>query len=458
MAEFQTSLDIANTACQLLGVPRITSFTEDSKAASAMLFAYDKLRRAELQRNVWRSAVRVAVLRAIDSTVMQLVPAAWSASATYPVGSIISYSNQVYQALQAVPANQEPDTTPYWEVYFGSMTVTQWAASNSSVGVSTSVPAWSPTVIYQTAALVSYNGVVYQALTPVPVNQTPGASPYWVQFSVTSTPVVGGGYYAGELVYVLTGTTPVVYMSMITGNTDNPADVAPWSATTIYNAGDTAFLTGNGMTYQGTPVLYRGAGVLTQTGLYQSTQDLNIGNTPGLTAEWELVPPAEAEMMSGQNWLRINASIQSIRFVYPIGSGPGTQTTSRNVFQLPNGYLKEAPQDPKAGAISFLGSPSNPAYSDWEFQGNYITSRDTPLIILRFSADVTVVSSMTSMFCNGLACRLAEQTCEELTQSTAKKSAAQSEYKVFMGEARMSNAIEEGADELPLDDYIACRI
>jgi hypothetical protein len=147
-----------------------------------------------------------------------------------------------------------------------------------------------------------------------------------------------------------------------------------------------------------------------------------------------------------------------MKFTYPIGSGPGTQSTTRNAFQLPNGYLKEAPQDPKAGQISFLGAPSNTTQNDWEFVGNFITSADTNVILLRFMGDITAVPRMTAMFCQGLACRIGTQVCESLTQSTGKLQMLASEYKSFMGEARASNAIENSTTEPPVDDWIACRI
>lgn len=405
MAEFSTSLDIGNAALQLLGVPRVTSFTQDAKAASALAFIYDKVRRAELQRNCWRFSTRVVALRAIDPSVMQLVPAAWSPVETYPLGAIVAFGGQVWQALLPVPVNQTPDGTDiYWDLYFGSMNVTAWANPLSS----------------------------------------------------TSTTTVGG-YYAGELVYVLTGTTPLVFLSLQNGNTDNPAVVPAWSATTLYNVGDTVTFPNTPVTYNAIPVTYNGVAVVYGP-VFQSAQDLNLNQTPGVGTAWVPVPGNEAEVMEGQHWLLLNAGIQSFRFVYPIGAGPGTQSTTRNAFQLPNGYLKLAPQDPRAGQISFLGSPSGSTPNDWVMQGNYITTADTNLILVRFAADITSVPSMTSMFCNGLACRIATAVCEELTQSTQKLSMVANEYKGFMGEARMSNSIENSTTEPPIDDWIAARI
>ena len=99
-------------------------------------------------------------------------------------------------------------------------------------------------------------------------------------------------------------------------------------------------------------------------------------------------------------------------------------------------------------------------YDDWEMDGEFIVTSVTnngPLV-LRFIADVTKVALMDDMFCGGLACSIAAQVCEILTQSTAKLQTVASEYKIFMGEARTVNAIEGGPTEPPADTWITCRI
>ena len=144
--------------------------------------------------------------------------------------------------------------------------------------------------------------------------------------------------------------------------------------------------------------------------------------------------------------------------IYPIGSGPAYEIDTRNVFFLPYNYLRAAPQDPKAGSSNFLGAPSGLMYEDWNFEGNYIVSRDTGPILFRFTADITKVSDMDDMFCGGLALTIALAIAPSLTQSDAKMGELASEYKLRMGEARTVNAIEEGAIEPPEDDWIACRL
>ena len=90
---FIDSLDIGNRACQLLGVRAIASVDEISKNNREISNAYDKMRRIEMRRNVWRFAVRKAVLRAVDTTTMIVLPSDYDASATYLPGAIVADTN-----------------------------------------------------------------------------------------------------------------------------------------------------------------------------------------------------------------------------------------------------------------------------------------------------------------------------------------------------------------------------
>ena len=130
----------------------------------------------------------------------------------------------------------------------------------------------------------------------------------------------------------------------------------------------------------------------------------------------------------------------------------------KNAFMLPNGYLREAPQDPKRGSVSFLGAPTGRMYEDWIIDGQYLISNSSDPIKLRFVADVQQVAKMDDMFCEGLAARIGLEVVETLTQSGAKKQQIEADYGKFMMEARMVNGIEEDSVEPPEDDFITCRI
>src|SRR5258708_1947968 len=169
-----TPVDIANRALQHLGAIRIDpaqGFAENSKNASETSFCYDKLRVAELRRNVWRFAIKKAVLRPINTTTLLLTPTMWVSTTTYFVGSIVSdATNQLW--ISQVPNNvgNDPQNSLTWAEYFGPLTV----------------------MLYDSTL----------------------------------------GYNAGELVYTTAGRgTNRVFLSLQNGNTDNPATATAWSAT-----------------------------------------------------------------------------------------------------------------------------------------------------------------------------------------------------------------------------------
>jgi hypothetical protein len=440
---FLVPLDIANRALDHVGSTPITSFTQDIKAAQRTSSVYDKLRDAELRRNVWRFSIRKVALRAIDVTTMFLVPATYNPADVYPQGSIVLYANVIYFADQYVPAATTPGTPneAFWTVYFGPQTVTPWNPPNPPTD-GNAIPFWSATVTYNDGAyVIGSDNTVYVCVVGTSVNQNPVGDNgvHWVSTGTTAAGLQVDSYYAGELVYNVTGTTVTVYQCLTTGTTDNPTLLPDlWLAAVTYNTGDTVTDAMNN--------------------IWQSTIDLNLGNSPVAGPNWEVVPANQASTQIGQNWLQINATVRYVRFQYPIGAGPRQQTTTRNIYRLPSGFLREAPQDPKQGVASYLGAPSGLPQDDWEFEGDFITTMDSEVIILRFVADVQDVTQMDPMFCEGLGARIGLEVCESLTQSSEKIQMIGQAYKTFMGDARAVNGIETGLVEPPLDDYIQCRI
>lgn len=421
---FLDSLDIANRALQHCGAEKILSVTEDSKNNKEVSFAYDKVRRAELRRNVWRFAVRKAVLRAIDTTTMLIAPAVWNSTTIYLPGAIVKDVNgQLWISSEPENVNNSPGDTGVWDMYCGPMTADLFDATTS--------------------------------------------------------------YSAGELVYKA-GADPAsyaVYMSLQNGNSDDPSVATAWVSTTTYLANDVVSYGGynwrslipfnTGVTPASGPAAFDPTATYssgqTVTGsdnfIYSSVGNGNVGNDPvtdgGVHWTNTHLPNAWSRSQTlasaSVKWRAIAAAIKNLVFLYPIGAGPSSDATSRNVFRLPAGYLKEAPQDPKAGSNSYLGAPSGLPYDDWQLEGDYLISSDGGPIVFRFVYDVTKVAAMDDMFCEGLACRIAAAICEPVTQSNAKLQTIASEYKLVMGEARTVNAIENGAVEPPEDDYVTCR-
>jgi len=480
---FLDSLDIANRALFHLGATRISSPTENSKNNTTMSFLYDKLRRAELRRNVWRFATRRAVMRSMTSTTMSVVPSQWSITQTYLPGSLVSDANgYVWISKVAENLGQLPGQSVGWDEFFGTLTADIYAQVSNYT-------AWSSGTTYVTGQQISYNGAAYQSLQSANTNNIPSAasSAWWFPISVVGP----SGYYAGEIVYMpISGANNnsvpggfVAFLSLVNGNTTVPSVPAAWVATTQYGQDASVSYSGGqwrsliAFNQNNIPATAPAAWVAatsyasgnTVTGadgfIYSSAVNSNLGNNPetdggtnwtptGAVAAWSQSVPL---FPSDTSWLPLYATLQPTTFIYPVGSGPSTETETRNVFPLPNGFLREAPQDPKRGSVSFLGAPSGLPYYDWELENNFLVSRDPGPIVLRFVADTVNVQGFDDMFCEGLAARMGLEACEDITQSDAKMQICTQAYSKFMGEARTVNAIETGSTEPPEDDYITCR-
>ena len=428
--EYLDSLDIANKVCQLLGVTQIASVTEVSKNNREISFAFGKVRRTELRRNNWVFAIRKAVLRPIDVNTMLLVPAQWSATTTYLSGAVVAdANNQFWISVQKDNINNQPGgNTNTWDAYFGSKTIEPWDTTgttayyagelvyqasfpgsyqvfmslvNTNSDTPNVVTTYDPTCTYHSDQVVSYSGSLYKSTSEVNLGITPFDGSQWPLWSTTTSYIIG---------------------DQVTGS-DNQTYVAAQGS--------------SGQTPINNPTYW----------------------TPQNVANAWVELPADS-VVSSVNWLPLVATMKSPITIYPAGAGPSSQLSSKNIYHLPVGFLRRVPQDPEAGSSAFLGVPSWSPYDDWEMDGEFIVTSVTnngPLV-LRFIADVTKVALMDDMFCGGLACSIAAQVCEILTQSTAKLQTVASEYKIFMGEARTVNAIEGGPTEPPADVWITCRI
>lgn len=429
---FRNPVDIANRGLQQCGSPRLIDdadgFNEDSVQATNCAFVYDKLRRAELRRNLWRFAIKHAILRPVDSTFRQLSAPLWASTSNYFMGSIVGDAmGTIWVSQTNDNVNNEPGNSAEWQAYFGPVAV----------------------------------------------------PPY------DSTATVG--YYAGDVVYVTPGDgTAAVYMSLVPGNSDNPSTTAAYDATVMYGLADLVLQSST--PYQslidfnlnnlpsattapaawaiGTTYAINSRVRGTDGYMYLAAQGANTGHDPvGDDGTWWTATGALAKWTStltrtssSSKWMRLdNAVLRQMFFAYPIGAGPVSDPLTRNVYRLPAGYLRKAPQDPKAGSVSALGAPSNLPYDDWLYEGNYIVSRSVFPIQLRFGADMNDVRDFDDMFCEMLGCRIGYEVAPAVTQSGAKRSEIASAYNKFRIEAVMVNGIETGSEEPPLDDWLACR-
>jgi hypothetical protein len=293
---------------------------------------------------------------------------------------------------------------------------------------------WATTVTYAVNDVVTGpDGLVYSSRAGTNIAHDPTTSPTW--WTLYFGPVIASvfdetlSYYAGELVYA-----------------DTDADA--YAGGTTYALGD----------------LVSSSGIF-----YRSLSAGNLGHTPVSSPTYWAVYSDTTVFLSlsndndtapgGATWLDMTtaATVSDLNFIYPIGAGPGSNTTTRNAYRVPNGFLREAPQDPKAGANTYLGGPGGLYYTDWNFEGDYFTTRDSGVIPFRFAADINDPSLFDPLFAEGFSCRLALEVCEPITQSNAKIQTIAGEYKKFMTEARTVNGIETGAVQPPEDSYITVR-
>lgn len=201
----------------------------------------------------------------------------------------------------------------------------------------------------------------------------------------------------------------------------------PWDDETTWMAGD--------LVYAGTEV-------------YVSIVNDNVDNAVSDTNFW---------FKYAADALQTNPTLTAIAFDYPIGSGPNNSMPLKNVYRLPYGWVREAPQSPKQGSYMPMGAPSLLGYTDWNYEGDYITTVNTGPLAYRFASDIQDPAKWDPMFVDSFSARLALDVCEPLTQSTNKIGAIGNAYIKFIGEARTVNGIETGSVEPPEDTYITCR-
>jgi hypothetical protein len=431
---FRTPIDIANRALQHCGVPRISAtlgFTENSKQAKEVAFCYDKLRRAELRRNVWAFSTRRAALRAIDVNTMVLTPTLWSPSVTYFVGSIVTDQNGTLWISQAPNnLNNDPLNSYSWQQYFGPLTAPLYATGGSY---------HAGEIVYTAAGDGTYR--VYLSL--VDANSDSPSAP--TQYDATAV------YFKNQV--VMFGL--VSYMSLIDLNKGNQPSLAP----ALFNLATTYALNAKVGASDGV--------------IYQSLSNGNVGHDPvsdggvhwlntGVLNPWTTIFTGGTGSLK---WLQIGGAefpfgvgLQAVNLIYPIGAGPSSQSSTRNVFKLPANWLREAQQDPNNNGLSWLGAPGGPRLNDWAYENGYIVSRFGDVIIYRFAADISDVTLMDDMFCEGLAARIGMEVCEPLTQSDSQIKTIATLYKLAISDARTVNGIETGSDEPPDDEYLTVRL
>lgn len=238
-------------------------------------------------------------------------------------------------------------------------------------------------------------------------------------------------YAAGDIIEATDGQLYLSRLSSNMGNTPQTS-LTKWE---LYFGTTTAKLHDADTSY------FVGELVYVASTLYRSKINQNEDTPP--TANWQTMTTA--------------ATLTDAVFTYPIEAAPLNTGSSNRVFKLPNGFLREAPQDPKQGSVQALGGPTGYGYKDWLYESGYLLTSDPGPILFRFVADIVDPDQFDPMFVEGFAARIALAVCEPISQSQSKSQGISAQYAKFMAEARTVNGIEQGPVEQPLDGWIEAR-
>lgn len=97
------------------------------------------------------------------------------------------------------------------------------------------------------------------------------------------------------------------------------------------------------------------------------------------------------------------------------------------------------------------------AETDWQIEGRKLLTSDGTAVYLRYIKRVEDPNEFDALFVDALACRIAFQLCEAITQSNSKKGAIWEEYRSAIAEAKRTSAIEKLAVDPPEDDWVTVR-
>lgn len=318
--------------------------------------------------------------------------------------------------------------------------------------------AYSAVTTYVFGDVVAYGGDYYQAQVGVQTGEIPDIASSWLKYfgQIACDPFdTSGGtsYFAGEIVVVpeqwqvgnayaantiiaRTSGATLLYVSLSANTGHDPATSPtywqPFAVTSQNTPPNGPYVYSD---FNGGAIVW--ISMFTQTGITPQN------------------PPA---MPAAPAWLAVRGAVTGLQIIYPLGTGPGWEVTTNNIFRLPYGYLRKCPTNPKGQLRPPVGGPAYNAEDDYLTEGNYINSAQPGPILLRFVADVIDVTAMDDMFCEGLAARMAQEMCEALTQAQDKLATAKAAYEIAMGEARTVNGIEVGTVDPVEDEYVMARL
>jgi hypothetical protein len=408
------SLDIANLACQHLGVRAILDLNEDTVQNIEISRVYDQVRQDELRRNRWRFAKKRCILRAMTQTTRIIQPQQWDSSVAYKVNDFVTDSNgNWWYSVLAGNIGNEPGTSAVWDAYYGPMTADLWDSSQFY---------YAGELVYKAAS--PQGGFIVFLCQQNGTQDVPDTATVWS--ATTQYGLDDRVSYGGQM-----------WRSLITFNLNNTPATAPdpWNNTHTYHLNDT-ISAGDGYVY---------TSLTTNTNVDPLSDNGINWSGPGVPVAWSVSP---LQVTASNTWLPVACNMinQSLEWLQ-LQLGPNAYTQKVNVFHLPAGYLREMKIDPKHATMS----------RDWEYSGDYFSSFDS-ITLFSFIGDVVDVRRMDPLFCKALGAAIAMQVCEVVTQSGAKLQACSAKYLTFITEASDINGIELGPEEPDEDDYITIRL
>jgi len=126
-------------------------------------------------------------------------------------------------------------------------------------------------------------------------------------------------------------------------------------------------------------------------------------------------------------------------------------------YQLPADFLRLDMIDgryPSTVMDNYIGAET----AEYAIEGGKILTDIAAPLKIRYCRRVDDPNAWDVLFREALACRIAAEICEELTQSNQKKDAAWAEWKRAVGEAVKVNAIERPPQMPPDDQFIISRL
>lgn len=168
-------------------------------------------------------------------------------------------------------------------------------------------------------------------------------------------------------------------------------------------------------------------------------------------------------MDDGTNSARVMSAIYDIKRDAELAANPWTFAIKRasipastdtpgfywsHAYPLPSDFLSLV----QVGADFAFYESDTGALFDVE-GGAILTNESSPLDV-RYVYRVTNPGLYPALFVEALACRLAAEACEQITQNQSKREAAWSEYKQALRQARRTNAIEQPPRLLPETGWV----